>query len=205
MTRLGLRLAVTGGRAVVARSALIASAVAVGVALLLTTLAASHAFQAQNQRYAWLQTGFPGVHGTQPAAASTADPLWWSLRRDAYQGKEIGRLDLAPTGPDAPVPPGLSSLPRPGQYYASPAMVDLLRRVPRPELADRYPGVLAGTLGDDALPAPNTLLIVIGRRPAEVAALGGRPVTSISTTSPSDCTGECAPIGTDANGMVLVL
>ncbi|MBV9952242.1 MAG: ABC transporter permease [Acidimicrobiia bacterium] len=204
MIRLGLRLAITGGRAVVARAALIAGAVAVGVALLLTTLAASHAFQTQNERYAWLETGYPGAHAAR-STTSAVDPLWWSLRRDGYQGEEIGRLDLAPTGPHAPIPPGLSSLPRPGQYYASPAMVKLLRSVPHEQLRDRYPGSLAGTIRDDALPAPNTLLVVIGRRPAEVAALGGKPITTISTTSPSACTGECAPIGTDANGMVLVL
>ena len=38
------------------------------------------------------------------------------------------------------------------------------------ELADRYPGHLAGAIGDAGLPSPNSLVIIVGRTPAQLAA-----------------------------------
>ena len=58
MIRLGLRLTVRGGREAIARLALIAVAVAIGIALILTTLAAINALNTQNGKYAWLETGY---------------------------------------------------------------------------------------------------------------------------------------------------
>ena len=68
MIRLGLRLTVAGGREALTRLALIAIAVAVGVGLLLATLAGLNAVNDQNARYAWLETGFTGS-STPPAPA----------------------------------------------------------------------------------------------------------------------------------------
>jgi hypothetical protein len=118
---LGLRLTVAGGKEALTRLMMIAIAVAIGVVLLLTTLAGLNAVNSQNARYAWLETGF-----TPSAATSTttnqADPVWWKLSATYYQGKQIGRIDVAATGPNSPIPPGITKLPGPGQYYASPAM-----------------------------------------------------------------------------------
>ena len=43
---------------------------------------------------------------------------------DYFDGQIIGRVDVAATGPDSPVPPGIPRLPGPGEYYASPALGD---------------------------------------------------------------------------------
>jgi hypothetical protein len=51
--RLGLRLAVSGGREAVTRLVIVAIAVGLGVGLLLTAVAAVNAVNAQNDRYAW--------------------------------------------------------------------------------------------------------------------------------------------------------
>ncbi len=86
MVRLGLRLAVAGGREAITRLALIAVAVAMGVVLLLITLSTTNAFSAQNVVYAWLETGFAGAVRPDTATASagvtrsgpsgeSADPL----------------------------------------------------------------------------------------------------------------------------------
>lgn len=211
MIRLGLRLAVTGGREAIGRLALIATAVAVGVALLLTTLATTNALDAQNDRHAWLETGYPGAEAAgDPAStggSTAADPLWWRLRPDYFQGREIGRVDVAATGPDAPLPPGIPALPGPGEYYVSPALADLLRATPAAQLADRFPGEAIGRIGPDALPAPDSLMVIVGRDVADLSRqAGARQVTAISTTPPDECTGECAPgVGTNANGMTLIL
>ena len=207
MIRLGLRLTLAGGREAVTRLALIAIAVAVGVGLLLATLAGLNAVQTQNARYAWLETGYSGSDAPDAATPVGKDPLWWRLRADDYQGKQIGRVDVAATGPDSPVPPGIAKLPGPGQYYASPALTKLLRRTPPAQLADRYRGTQVGTIGSAALPAPDSLIVIVGDSVAELShQRGASQVSQISTTVPSSCSGDCAlGVGTDANGIILIL
>lgn len=211
MIGLGLRLAVAGGKEAITRLALIAVAVAIGVGLLLTTLGSINAFSAQDQRYAWLETGYAGAEAPEETASpdegAVADPLWWRLRADHFQGERIGRVDLAATGPGSPVPPGIPALPEPGEFYASPSLAKLLGDTPAAQLGDRFPGALVGTIDSEALPAPDTLIIIIGRDAADLSQQDGAgQVTQISTTPPSECVGECAPgVGTGASGMTLVL
>ncbi|HEU5267173.1 MAG TPA: FtsX-like permease family protein, partial [Jatrophihabitans sp.] len=203
MIRFGLRLTLRGGREAVTRLVLIAAAVAIGVSLLLAALAGINAVNAQNARYAWLETGALSVHD---GGASNADPAWWRLSADRFHGAEIGRVDVAATGPDSPVPPGIPALPGPGQFYASPAMSRLLAATPAAELGARYPGRQIGTIGAAALPGPNFLIIVVGHAPGQLAHVpGARQIRSISTTPPSSCNGDCYFVGIDGNGIDLVL
>jgi hypothetical protein len=208
--RLGLRLTLAGGREAVTRLTLITVAVAIGVGLLLTTLASLNAVNAQNSRYAWLETGYAGSNApasaTPAARAATNDPLWWLVRADYYHGTLIGRVDLAATGPDSPLPPGIARLPGPEQFYASPALATLLHSTPSAQLGDRFPGTQIGTIGSAALPAPNSLIIIIGRHAADLSHQDGAvTVTSISTTVPSSCNGDCVGVGTNGNGITLIL
>ncbi|CAI7979485.1 FtsX-like permease family protein [Frankia sp. Hr75.2] len=232
MIRLGLRLAVAGGREAVARLALIAVAVGIGVGLLLTTSAGINALDNQNARYAWLETGFAGSDapaGAEPAGAArvgagpadaesatgigpavgptAGDPLWWHVRADYFRGERIGRVDVAATGPDSPVPPGITGLPGPGEFYASPELARLLRDTPDTQLGDRFGATLVGTIGDAALPSPTSLLVVVGRSVADLARQAGAvQVTGISTTSPGACIDGCAfGVGIDPDGMTLIL
>ncbi|MDT4930544.1 MAG: hypothetical protein QOF92_3411 [Pseudonocardiales bacterium] len=208
MIRLGLRLTLSGGREAAVRLVLIAVAVAIGAGLLLTTLASLNAVNAQNGRYDWLETGYAGSNAPATTAGSTqSDPLWWRLRADYYQGKLIGRIDVAATGPDSPIPPGISRLPGPGQFYASPALATLLRNTPATQLGDRFPGTPIGTIGDAALPAPNSLIIIVGRSVTELSHdAHAAQVNRISTTVPSTCTGECVlGVGINSSGMTLIL
>ncbi len=92
---------------------------------------------------------------------------------------------MAATGVSSPVPPGIPRDPAPGQYYASPALIALMRATPANQLADRYPGQLAGVIGDAALPSPNSLVIVVGRTPAQLARTRNSvQVTSIAGAMP---------------------
>lgn len=201
MIRFGLRLTLAGGREAATRLITVALAVALGVGLLLVTLAGINAVNTQNARYAWVETGAPGAQHT-----TGGDPLWWRLTADMFEGELIGRVDVAATGPRSAVPPGLTRLPGPGEYYASPALAAILRATPADELADRYPGRLVGTIGSAGLPAPNTLIVVIGHTAAELSSeRGADEVAGISTTSPSSCNGPCFTVGIDASGIKLVL
>jgi hypothetical protein len=164
---LGLRLAVSGGREAVVRLVILAVAVGLGAGLLLTALSAINAVNAQNARHAWLYTGTSHVPAGHAPAGT--DPLWFAATGDEFGGRLIVRVDVAATSPASPVPPGLPRDPGPGLYYASPALASLLRSTPADELADRYPGRLAGPIGPAALPSPDSLYIVIGHTPAQLA------------------------------------
>jgi hypothetical protein len=215
MIRLGLRLTLAGGREAAIRLVITAAAVALGVMLLLSALAGINAVNAQNARYAWISTSveFVHPHAYAKAAAGTPtararDPLWFQLSSGYVDGQLYGRVDVAATGPGAPVPPGITRVPGPGQYYASPALTRLMRDHPADELAGRFPGALAGTIGPAALPSPNSLMIIVGDTPAQLAHQpGATKVTSIETIPPSGCDGpDCVVgVGIGSSGIDLIL
>jgi hypothetical protein len=184
--RFGLRLAVAGGREAVTWLVAVAVAVAAGVGLLLAILAGLHAVDAQSARYGWLGTGTESAAGTE-SVAPAPDPVWWLSRPDYFEGRPITRVDVAATGPDSPVPPGIPRLPGPGEWYASPALSALLASTPADHLADRYPGREVGTIGRAAVPDPGSLIVIVGQSPDQLAQLpGAEPVTSIGTTPPGN-------------------
>jgi hypothetical protein len=189
----GLRLVFSGGREAVTRLVVLALAVGVGVGLLLTALAATNAVTAWSSRHAWQWTGTAYVPAGPTAGVA---PLWWHPSGDTFDGQQITRFDVAATGASSPVPPGISRDPASGQYYASPALAALLSSTPADQLADRYPGRLAGTIGDAALPSPNSLVLIVGRTPAQLAATPDSVrVTSIAATVPGDTRGMVNPDG----------
>ncbi|MFZ0170443.1 MAG: FtsX-like permease family protein [Acidimicrobiales bacterium] len=201
MIRLGLRLTLNGGKEAAVRLVVTAAAVAMGVCLLLFTLAGFNAVQAQNTRAAWLDTSSrtppqlpsggnlpPVLGGTIPRSpspgvnTSTGHPLWWLLSTDQFESETIYRVDVAATAAGSPVPPGISHLPGPGQFYASPALSKLLSSTSAALLGDRFPGRLIGTIGPSALPSPDSLIIVIGHRSAELSQVPrAEEVSSIAT------------------------
>jgi hypothetical protein len=187
---LGLRLVVNGGREAVTRLVILTIAVGLGVGLLLTAVAATNAAVTWNNRHAWFWTGTSSVV-PHTAAAGTA-PLWWHPVGDFFDGQQIERFDVAATAASSPVPPGLPRDPAPGTYYASPALVALIHDTPASQLADRYPGYLAGTIGDGALPSPSSLVIVVGRTPAQLAQTPNTvQVTSVNDVMPGSFVPPC--------------
>jgi len=182
MLRLGLQLTLRSGREALVRLLVTGAAVAVGVALLLGVLAEFHAFETNASQPCWSCTTGASVPSTLPAHGEL-----WNNSVDFYQGQTITRLDVAPLGPGAPVPPGIAHLPAPGQYYASPALAALIKSVPADELGDRFPGHLAGTIGDAALNGAGDLVVYVGYPPAAVNAIPGTSwVTSIATAPPQE-------------------
>ena len=185
MVRLGLRLALHSGREAFTRLLLTTVAVALGVAVLLGVLAEFHAFQADAKRSCWECTqgaARPDTLSTLAPKARAGRGELWNYSVDYFEGRTIERLDVAALGPGAPVPPGVSRLPGPGQYDVSPALAALLRTVPAGELGDRFPGSRAGTLGQAALSGPDELAVYVGYRPAALVTLPGtRLVTTIGT------------------------
>ena len=88
---LGLRIAFAGGRESVARFALMASGVAIGVVLLLFSLTAMPGLQGRIDRYAW--------HRTDASTPATApDAALWLAVTDRYAGQNIIRVHIAALG-----------------------------------------------------------------------------------------------------------
>ena len=84
MLGLSLRLAVSGGREALVRLVVLAVAVGLGVGLLLIAVAGINAVNAQNDRYAWLDTaGSSQPRQSGPGSAGThhESPPWTSSCR----------------------------------------------------------------------------------------------------------------------------
>jgi len=192
--RFGLRLSTRGGRESLTRIVVMALAVSVGVAMLLLTLGTINGLGKQNARGAWMSTrpsnevGFSNF-GPPPRASSTpsnASPTWWYVGTDQFENQIIARIDVAATGAHSLVPPGIPHLPGPGQFYASPALAELLRTTPARDLGDRFGGAEIGTIGASALPSPNDLIIVIGQSAHTLSRItGAGTITSFATSSNS--------------------
>ncbi len=187
MIRVGLRLTLNGGREAAVRLVLTAAAVALGVGLLLVTLAGINAVHAQDARTAWLNSS---DHNLRPSVdEATAQPLYLAVSLDQFGPSEIVRVDVAATGRRSPVPPGIPALPGPGEFYASRSLARLMAAVPNGELADRYLGRSVGTIGPAALASPNSLMIIVGHTVADLATAGAPEVRSFETAptgSPGD-------------------
>ncbi|HUC13359.1 MAG TPA: FtsX-like permease family protein, partial [Acidimicrobiales bacterium] len=157
---------------------MIAVAVAIGVTVLLSVFADYHAYQALTSRPCWECT--QAVSGKAPAASSEL----WNYSENIYQGRFVEVLDVAPLGAEAPIVPGLTKLPTPGQYYASPALAKLIKSVPGDELGDRFQGTDVGTLGAKALTGPNELVAIVGYPRSTLAAMPGTITVDDLATTP---------------------
>jgi hypothetical protein len=182
MIRLGLRLTLGSGREAALRVLVTAAAVALGVGLLLASLAGVNGLHAQTDRGAWLDTS---AQASRPTPASGR--LWWLSSTDQFGNQAIDQVDVAAAGPDAPVPPGIPHLPGPGEYYASPALTTLFKSEPVNELRDRYPGHQIGTIGAAALPSPNSLIIVIGHTARQLSQAPGAVEVGAIQRTPASC------------------
>jgi hypothetical protein len=161
--RLAARLAAGGGRESVVRLSLTGAGLALAVAMLLVAAVAFPALHAHDVRRAWTQTT---PENLQPAQdESTTDPLLWRRTEHRFDGRDLIRVDLAPEGPNAPIPPGLDHLPGPGEIAVSPALSDLFDTTDPAMLRDRFPGRVAATVGRDALASPNDLVAFVGHSP----------------------------------------
>jgi len=193
MIRLGLRLSLYGGKEAALRVLVTAAAVALGVGLLLASLAGVNGLHAQTDRGAWLDTSAQTSRST--SATPTSGQLWWLSSVDQFGSQGIDRVDVAAAGPNAPVPPGISHLPGPGEYYASPALTTLFKSEPANELADRYPGRQIGILGAAALPSPNSLIIVIGHSAGQLSRAPGAVKVGAIQSTLANCYACQNPIG----------
>ncbi len=184
MIALGLRFSLSGGREAGARLVFTALGVAVCVTLLLFTLSGFNGISAKQARETWLLR--TSIHNRVPSVdETTSDPLWWRLVYDSYGRRPLLRLEIAATGVRAPRLPGVARLPQVGEYYVSPALAQLIAATPSDILRARFPGRQVGIIAEPGLPAPDSLLAVIGREPAQLSDQSGAiEVRSVETALP---------------------
>ncbi|HEY1830792.1 MAG TPA: FtsX-like permease family protein [Acidimicrobiales bacterium] len=170
-----------------------AAAVALGAGMLLAALAGGNGLHAQTERGAWLDTSAQ-ASGSK-SGTSTSDGMWWLSSVDQFGSQAIDRVDVAAAGPKPPVPPGITHLPGPGEYYASPALTTLIASQPANELRDRFPGHQIGTIGAAARPSPNSLIIVIGHTARELSQVPGAVKVGAIQRTLANCYHCQNPIG----------
>ena len=169
MIRLGLRLALSGGRGAAIGLALTAFAVAAGTAILLFALSFLPALDDRAARAAWRTSFILSETGTTEGAG-----LLIRSDVDSYAGEPLVRVLVAGLIDAPPTPPGVDRLPGPGEAVVSPALAALLKTVPADQLGDRI-GTVVGTVGDAGLRSPDELVAVIGLEPVDAGGARGGP------------------------------
>ncbi|TLS45584.1 ABC transporter permease [Streptomyces montanus] len=164
-------LARSSGRRGLQSQLLAAGAAAVGSLVLLVLLAAYLGSGARADRTAW-RIPEPARHGTAVQALAT------TFVRD--EPVTVVSLAQLPDRKATPAPPGLTSFPKKGEVYVSPALAELMHKLPADQLANRFPkaadGSSYGTIGAAGLASPDELVAVVGRAstdPAVSTAAGG--------------------------------
>ncbi|KIE26458.1 membrane protein [Streptomyces sp. MUSC 125] len=186
---LGARFACTGGREGWVRMLLTAVGVGLGVALLLLTTALPNALAVRHDRDEARLDYTYGRH--RPKAADT---LVISDLNTTYHGKDVrGRL-VEPEGPRAPVAPGLTKYPAPGDMVVSPALKELLDSADGKLLRERLPYHVVGTIGEPGLigsrelayyaGAKNLAPRIDGWRTARISKFGRPQGTTADTWDP---------------------
>ncbi|AVT40522.1 FtsX-like permease family protein [Plantactinospora sp. BB1] len=156
---LGLRLSVGSGRGGLLRTALMSSGAALGVLLVLASLATVSVAGAQHGR-AEARTPVREENPASPSALRIYDI------EDVVGGRVLRRTAVIGATATSPRPPGVAALPAPGEMVVSPALRDLLATDGR--AAARLPQRVIGTVGPAGLLAPDELLAYVGAEPVTV-------------------------------------
>lgn len=150
----------------------IVAGVMVGITVFLMLAAASQAFGERSRRSTWHQPVSTSPTYLEPDTVLTPTTAAIASTTD-YYGDRIITVVLVAATPDTRVRvPGSDVVPRPGQYVASPALAGLIASAPADQLGDRY-GERVGTLSNDAVEGPDSLVAVIGMDQWQVLAQQG--------------------------------
>ncbi|MES5817979.1 FtsX-like permease family protein [Streptomyces sp. RG80] len=140
---------------------LAAGAAAVGTFVMLVMIAATTGSAVRADHTAW-RTPAAVKHGTAVQALATT-----YVRHEPVAVVSLAKL---PGRAQTPAPPGLRTFPGQGEVYLSPALAELLHRLPADQLADRFPKPSSyGTIGAAGLASPDELVAVVGRAPGATA------------------------------------
>ncbi|MFI9174269.1 ABC transporter permease [Streptomyces lincolnensis] len=144
---MGIRFAFAGGREGWVRALLTAVGVGLGVALLLLTTALPNALSVRDDREA-ARRDFTYSGKIIP---KSDDTLLIADAGTTFRDKEVRGRELEPEGPRAPLAPGLTRFPAPGEMMVSPALKELLASDGGKLLRERLKDRIVGTIGESGL------------------------------------------------------
>ncbi|XVV03496.1 FtsX-like permease family protein [Actinosynnema sp. CA-248983] len=151
---LGVRLAMGGGRTSWVRLALTGAGIGIGVAVLLTSTSVPSVLQSREERQAASQAVLGDAEGR--------DVLYEQRWMTDFRGQGIDGRFVTASGPNAPLPPGLSKVPGDGEVVVSPALAKLLDSPAGELLRERFPQQRVGLIAEAGLNAPHDLVFVAG-------------------------------------------
>ncbi|MFD0599748.1 hypothetical protein ACFQZ4_51645 [Catellatospora coxensis] len=184
---LGARMALAGGRSGLARAALTAVGVGLGVAMLLAAVSIPHMMQARSDRGASRADQNYGTQVERTDRSTLVGETDMAYRTDGIRG----RL-LQAEGADPALPPGLTALPRPGEMAVSPALARLLLSPDGALLRERLHYPATAIIGDKGLQGPGELAFYLGsdKLTADTPASAGA-TPSVMRTPAKDWTRCC--------------
>jgi ABC-type antimicrobial peptide transport system permease subunit len=193
--RLVGRLLASGGKSTLSRQALIVVSVAIGTVLLLASLSFITLFHRHNARQCWSDECAQTVQ--QLDAREYAEPnLLVATGSQRFRGRSIQHVYVAPLT-DGAVMRGITSVPGPDEYFASPELARLIATTPTDQLGDRYADLdRVGLIDAAQLDSPRQLTAIIGRTEETMSAFPD--ARRISTFHPRS-------LGADANEQILVV
>ncbi|WP_162907156.1 FtsX-like permease family protein [Allorhizocola rhizosphaerae] len=109
------------------------------------------------------------ARATRPAPNEGMERFLFSEATEVWNGHRLGRVFVAEVRPDAPLPPGVSRLPGPGESVVSPQLSAAL--ADDAALRQVVPGAVIGTIGPAGLLGPDELFAYIGVRRDDVGDL----------------------------------
>ncbi|MEV0782403.1 FtsX-like permease family protein [Streptomyces sp. NPDC050423] len=181
---LGMRFAAAGGREGWTRTLLTAVGVGLGVALLLVAASVPHMLDERSARsHARSETKISDSPGAQPKKSDTT-----VLRIEAgteYRDRSITGYLMRADGGHPVVPPGIDSLPAPGEMAVSPALRDLLGSPDNELLRERLPYKVTGTIAEAGLRSPGELWFYAGSDTLTSSA-GGHRIAGYGKPGPTD-------------------
>ena len=158
---LGVRLAVGGGRTSWMRLILGTIGIGLAVAVLLVFASFSNIMHSRDAR--------TNATDRTTTVLSGVSPTQYIQVNEPYQGNSISGAYVHGTGPNSPVPPGISSLPGPNELVVSPALADLLTSDAGAQLRPRFPQRIVGTIGEAGMRGPSDLMFYAGTGPLPTA------------------------------------
>jgi hypothetical protein len=198
---LGLRLAIGRGRHGLMRLLLMTAGVGIGVALVVGGLGITPALDARRAReFARIPAVFATAEGDFENGIPPY-PMLWARADDQIAGHDVVAYRMAHVGKDpAPLPPGVSRFPKPGEKVVSPALADLFATPAGQVAAERYPGPVVGTVGPEGLLYPGELVVYEGTTPEALRETGAIPAVGFGNASGY----HSEPIPLDAKVLILL-
>lgn len=154
---LGIRLAVGGGRTSVARLVLGTIGIGMATAVLLVSASIGHVLSNEHVRE------LNSVPGMTPIPGVAA--LQYVRSGVEFRGRFISGTYVRATGPNSPVPPGLTRLPGPNEVALSPALSRFLDSPDGALLRPRFPQRVVGAIGPEGLAGPQDWMYYVGVTP----------------------------------------